>query len=285
MNMSQRQRQSPVSSTSSTFRSSIPRTSDLPMDFEASYSSQVSQAEMQHFALSSSSLPQMPMYQPYLSGDYDYFSDMDGSLTIPVSGSMVNISPPESILDCSDAMAIRGRHGNPSPTYSSSELSSAPSYATTADCPQFLGPSYLDCQPVGLPSPPAEHFQDAYFAGDEIFMPQDEPTVCEYMGPSPVQAYRFDATTLCPLSYTNTTSKSRRSHPRSLRPSNERPQSTDSADDASSPSNKDDPLEKTKPRSDPLYDMKPGKDGFYHCPKQSETDCKHKPTKQRCIFA
>lgn len=201
--MSQRQRQSPVSSTSTTFRSSIPRTSDLPLDFEASFSSQISQPEMQHYTLATSSLPHMPCYQSYLPGDYDCFSDMDASLTIPVSGpgmmhgtNPANISPPESTLDGNDAMAIRGYNGNPSPTYSTSELSSAPSYATTTEFPAYLGPSYLDCQPVGLPSPPAEDCLEAHFNGDdELFMTQEEPTVCEYMGPSPVQAYRFDITT------------------------------------------------------------------------------------------
>jgi hypothetical protein len=70
-----------------------------------------------------------------------------------------------------------------------------------------------------------------------------------------------------------------------LRPSNERIQTMDTAEDIPSPTNKDDSSEKIKPRSDPLYDMKPAKDGFYHCPKKTESNCNHKPTKQRCIFA
>ena len=59
----------------------------------------------------------------------------------------------------------------------------------------------------------------------------------------------------------------------------------DSSEDASSPQSRDDAGDKVKARSDPLYEMKPDKDGFYHCPKKTESNCAHKPTKQKCIFA
>lgn len=294
MNMSQRQRQSPASITSSTFRSSIPRTMDLPSDFDASYSPQVSDADMQHFALTSSH-PRQQSFHSYMPEDYDgYFPGMGGTLSIPFSGTTVmnltanpaGISPPESTLDCNEALLLRGFNGNPSPTYSSSELSSGLHYSTAMDYPATINSSYLDWQSQGLPSPPPESFVKAQLSGvDDLFMAPEEPTVCEFLGVSQVQAYRFAHPILEHRVGTKPVSKPRRSQPRPLRPSNERTESMDSTEDASSPRSGDDTMDKVKPRSDPLYDMKPAKDGFYHCPKKTESNCNHKPTKQRCIFA
>lgn len=292
--MSQRQRQSPVSGYPSTFRSSIPRTTqEVLQEFEASFSSQMPTEDMRNFSLTSSPSRQQH-FSAYMPGDFESWPSMDDPLSLrslPLSsasmmshtGPLSNISPPESLLDGSEISMIAGSSGKPSPVYNGADLSMGPMYGPEPEY-DLLGAPYLDWQPQQLPTtPPPESYLKAQL--EDQYMSSEEPTICEYLGVSSVQAYRFGHRRQRSKARTNAVSKPRRSQPRPLRPSNERTSSMDSTEDSSSTGTRDESADKVKARSDPLYDMKPDKDGLYHCPKKTEGNCNHKPTKQKCIFA
>jgi hypothetical protein len=168
------------------------------MDFEAAYTSQVSQAEMQHYTLAALSLPPTQTFNSYLTGDYDCYPGLDDALPVPVTGATMNsvpsnpvtITPPESILDCNESIVMQRYNGNISPTYSTSEMSCAPSYTTVMETPSYFGQPYLGWQPVAPLSPPPEAELEAQLVEDDVFA-QEDPSVCEYLGPSSIQAYRF----------------------------------------------------------------------------------------------
>lgn len=275
--MSQRQRQpaaNPVAmSWPTAFRSSIPRFQDMPQDFDTSYYP-VSQPEMQNYTMMSSCI--RPPFQQglYMTADYDFFPDSDETTSAPMSAcgstTVADISPPQSDdgidstypLPHTTAEICNGSVLSPDMTF-------GPVYETLPMDWPFQGP----------PSPPPEQSLSRQ-------LETMEPSVCEHLGVSKLQAYRLDRLSeddgLC--TDPDRCSKPRRSSPRPLRPSNERQDSQDSNEDATSQKSKDDP-ERTKFRTDALYDTKPDKDGYYHCPKKHESGCKHDPTKQKCIFA
>ncbi|ETN43226.1 uncharacterized protein HMPREF1541_02385 [Cyphellophora europaea CBS 101466] len=209
---------------------------------------------------------------------------VSGALMVNTSATVGNPSPPESLYDITEG-SIRGSYGRPSPVYSGAELSAGGVYPTESDYAfNNFDTSSLDWSTNPPLSPPPEPFvKDMFEVPDEAYRSSGE-TVCEYVGVSKIQAYRLGPHFRTRDPDTNPVSKSGRSQPRPIRPSNERTSSQDSTEDASSPGSKDDG-DKVKARSDPLYDMKPDKDGLYHCPKKNELNCTHKPTKQKCIFA
>lgn len=255
-----------------TYRNYIPRHPDLPQEVDGSYM-QGSAPELQHYALTSSYMPSV-LLRPHFNGDFDYFPGLDGNGSAPLSAcgstNVANISPPQSDAGSEELLswATGDPYGMPLPQ----ELALS-----------SVHDAFLIQWPTQSPNtPPPEQLIEA-----GMLRPQ-EPTVCEHLGPSALQHMRLDlgihdssGRLIHPCS------KSRRSPPRPIRPSNERNNSQDNCEDGSGSPSKDKD-ERPTARTDPLYNTKPDKDGFYHCPHYNDgTDkaCKHAPVKQKCIFA
>ena len=141
-------------------------------------------------------------------------------------------------------------------------------------------------------TPPPEECLHRYFDhGNQGRHMKPEPTVCENLGVSKLQAYRLGCScTRYGRRLTHSThSASRHSagQPRPIRPSSERTEAHSSRRDSldSRHSTKED-HDKVKARNDPRYDAKPDRNGLYHCPFNKGADkCNHQATKQKCIYS
>jgi hypothetical protein len=159
---------------------------------------------------------------------------------------------------------------------------------------------YGDIGSQSSPTPPPEdtfqgytQFQGLIHRHDSFASSIEEPTVCENLGVSKLQAYnRLDCRRLrlrCRLiKWPNSTSRHNNAQPRPIRPSSERTSTRSSGSDYedSLDSPKDDSSDRVKARNNPLYNAKPDKDGLYRCPFTKRADkCNHQPTKQKCIYS
>jgi hypothetical protein len=270
----QRQIQTTMQGQSS-YQSTTPRYPDLPQEFDGSYLP-ISAPELQHYELTS----YVPgtLVRSCVPGEFEYYGDIQGpgsaSLSVCGSSTVAEISPPQSEAGISPHECEAGPNAF---AWSIGESYNGP-FAQESTMA-----SAYDTYPMEWPmqapnTPPPEPQISAQMNG------AGEPTVCENLGPSALQHMRLDHTTPAHRNVLMLAgSKSRRSPPRPLRPSNGRRNSEDSSDADSTPSKTDN--ERINYRTDPLYDMEPDSDGFYHCPKKHETKCDHKPVKQKCLFA
>lgn len=266
--MPRRQRQTHTTMQGhSSYRNHTPRYPNMPQDFDASYL-HITVPEPQHYELTSSYVP-ASLVRPCLPGDFDYYSGLDGTGSGPLSAcdstTIADISPPQSDAG-SDMFAWSA--GEPYSAAFPQELTLSSAYDSFPIEWSIQTPS----------TPPPESLIKAEMNGSQ------DVTVCENLGPSALQHMRLDTAACGPDGeLISRCSKSRRSSPRPLRPSNGRQNSQDSSEDGSSPPKDDE--ERPNVRTDPLYDTKPDKDGFYHCPHYAEGLCIHKPVTQKCIFA
>jgi hypothetical protein len=88
-------------------------------------------------------------------------------------------------------------------------------------------------------------------------------------------------------SFTQISTQSSRPAQRILKPASEKPRGHDQGSQPTPSSTHAKPKEKpetVQPRNHHLYKALPGKDGLYRCPFARETQCAHKPTKQKCSY-
>ena len=192
----QRRKESSVTTTMPshhTHQSSTPRYLDMPQEFEASYL-QIPASELQNYALTSSYGPSL--MQPYMPGDFDFYNDLNGhgSSLFCSSGAttIADISPPQSDAG-SDDPRLQSDDGSNIYSWSVSECSTSDSIFS----PELSVGPLFDAFPMQWPihgpnTPPPEPELENHLVHLE------QPTVCENLGVSKLQAYRLDALSMVP---------------------------------------------------------------------------------------
>jgi hypothetical protein len=317
--MSQRSRHAPPPAAQSTYTpcgSSLPRHMPMPqseifssanldstmVNYTLTSSNHGSRHQSSGWSSSSGSAPGVDGYLPVSGFDSTSLSGTPFPMTMmPITSDTMDISygvtavnpmnrhyPMDAtqLSGLSDTEMMMETYPFMDPSSTDTFLDSA--YYSDIGSPSSLTPSSEDDILQGyLQSQGSLNRHDSFASSNE------EPTVCENLGVSKLQAYhRLDCTWIRLgrrlTTWSNSASRHITVQPRPIRPSSERTSTRSSGSDYedSLDSPKDDSSDRAKARNNPLYNAKPDKDGLYRCPFIKRADkCNHQPTKQKCIYS